>query len=78
MIFMSIPRREITIRFATMGCGELDAVGVAWDAVGEPTTTGTLEVAKPGYEAKGVTTCSVATELGAADADAEAARGQPT
>ena len=65
-----------------MGCGELDAVGGAWDAVGEPTTVGEptavgkLEVAKPGYEAKGVTTCSVATELGAAEA--EAARGQPT
>jgi hypothetical protein len=76
MIFMSIPNRGITIRFATIGCGELDAVGGTWDAVGEPTSAGRLEVAKPGYEAKGVTTCSVATELGAADG--AAAPGQPT
>ena len=59
-----------------MGCGEVDAVGKGWDAVGEADASGRLDVGKPGYEGKGVTTCSVSAALG--DADAEAARGQPT
>jgi hypothetical protein len=71
---MSIPRREITIRFATMACGEPDAVGETWDAGGEPTTRGRLEVAEPGYEAKGVTAEGVGTEVD--PPDGEAASGQ--
>jgi hypothetical protein len=54
---MLIPRREITIRFATPACGESVAVdepaargrlgvGEAWDAVGEPTRTDRLVVAE--------------------------------
>jgi hypothetical protein len=73
---MSIPRREITIRFATMATGECDAVGEAWDAVGEPTTTGRVEVAEAGYEAEAVTAEGVATV--ADPPDGEAANGQLT
>ena len=69
----------MTIRFAAMPTGEWDAVDVdeAWgNAVGDPTTTGRLEVAKTGYEAEAVTFEDVAT---AADpADGEAADGQLT
>jgi hypothetical protein len=72
---MSIPRREITIRFATMACGEADAVGEA-DPVGEPITTGWFDIAEAGYEAKGVAAEGVAGEVDPADGDA--ARGQPT
>src|ERR1035437_10159381 len=65
MIFRSIPKREITIRFATMACGEAAAVGEA-DASGDPTAMGRLEIAEAGYEAEGVAPEGVATEVGPA------------